>query len=434
MIEDCRARKIDMILTKSISRFARNTVDCLNFTRELKELNIAVKFEKENINTLDASGEVMLTIMAALAQQESESLSQNVKLGIKFRNEQGKVMVNHTRFLGYTKDEDGHLIIDEAQAAIVRRIYDDFLGGMSLKQIKAALEADGIRNGAGNKRWQESNLHQILTNEKYIGDALLQKTWTYNTLKKKRRKNRTDAPKYYVTGNHDPIISKESFAAVQQELARRADLLGDGKRKRVYSGKYPFSGMLFCGECGDLFSRVIWTIHSRRQVVWRCMTRMQAGVDACSIRYVDEEALQAMVIKAINKAFTVHQSTKDKVIECVDETLNEELTAQAAALEEQIRTLQLQLMGYRSDAPEVERIGSEIIQLRNQKDELLSQTALSAQRTNEIRELASFFDGLAGPVETYDESYVRRLLSNIKVHEDRLIFTFKDGKEITIKE
>ena len=143
-------------------------------------------------------------------------------------------------------------------------------------------------------------------------------------------------------------------------------------------------------------------------------------------------ALQAMVIKAINKAFTVHQSTKDKVIECVDETLNEELTDQAAALEEQIRTLQLQLMGYRSDAPEVERIGSEIIQLRNQKDELLSQTALSAQRTNEIRELASFFDGLDGPVETYDESYVRRLLSNIKVHEDRLIFTFKDGKEITM--
>ena len=182
MIEDCRARKIDMILTKSISRFARNTVDCLNFTRELKELNIAVRFEKENINTLDASGEVLLTIMAALAQQESESLSQNVRIGIKFRNEQGKVQVNHNRFLGYTKDADGHLIIDEAQAVIVRRIYDDFLSGMSPKQIKERLEADGILNGAGNPRWQVSNIHQILTNEKYIGDALLQKTWTYNTL------------------------------------------------------------------------------------------------------------------------------------------------------------------------------------------------------------------------------------------------------------
>ena len=237
-----------------------------------------------------------------------------------------------------------------------------------------------------------------------------------------------------MTGNHDPIIRKETFAAVQQELARRADLLGDGKRKRVYSGRYPFSGMLFCGECGDLFSRVIWSIQGRKQVVWRCMTRMQNGTDTCGSRYVDEEALQAMVVKAINKAFTVHQSMTDKVIECVDEALNEELTDQAVALEEQIRTLQLELMGYRSDSPEVERIGSEIIRLRNQKDELLSQTALSAQRTNEIRELAAFFDGLAGPVETYDETYVRRLLSRIMVHEDRLVFTFKDGKEITLKE
>ena len=140
-----------------------------------------------------------------------------------------------------------------------------------------------------------------------------------------------------------------------------------------------------------------------------------------------------MAVRAINKAFAIHQSTKDKMIECVDEALNEELSDQAAALEEQIRTLQLELMGYRTDSPEVERIGTEIIRLRNQKDELLSQTALSAQRTYEIRELASFFDGLDGPVESYDETYVRRLLSRITVFEDRLVFAFKDGKEFTIQ-
>ena len=286
MIEDCRARKIDMILTKSISRFARNTVDCLNFTRELKELNIAVRFEKENINTLDASGEVLLTIMAALAQQESESLSQNVRIGIKFRNEQGKVMVNHNRFLGYTKDEDGHLIIDVAQAVIVRRIYDDFLSGMSPRQIKERLEAEGILNGAGNTKWQVSNIHQILTNEKYIGDALLQKTWTYNTLEKKRRKNKTDAPKYYVAGDHEAIVSKETFAAVQQELVRRADMLANGRKKRVYSGKYPFSGLLICGNCGDIFSHVVWNAHGRKHVVWRCSTRMEDGTDLVAGRRV----------------------------------------------------------------------------------------------------------------------------------------------------
>ena len=178
MIEDCEAGKIDLILTKSISRFSRNTVDCLKYTRQLKALNIAVFFEKENINTLDAKGEVLMTIMAALAQQESESLSANVRLGIQYRNQQGKVQVNHNWFLGYTKDEDGNLIIDEAQAEIVRRIYREYLEGQSLLQIKRSLEADRIKNGAGHLKWHESNIKQILTNEKYIGDALLQKTYT----------------------------------------------------------------------------------------------------------------------------------------------------------------------------------------------------------------------------------------------------------------
>lgn len=189
MIEDCRKGKIDMILTKSISRFSRNTVDCLKYTRELKSLNIAVFFEKENINTLDAKGEVLMTIMAALAQQESESLSANVRLGIQFRNQQGKVQVNHNRFLGYTKDESGKLVIVPEEAMIVRRIYAEYMEGRSFLQIKRGLERDGILNGAGNAKWYETNIKQILTNEKYIGDALLQKTYTVNTLEKKRVAN-----------------------------------------------------------------------------------------------------------------------------------------------------------------------------------------------------------------------------------------------------
>lgn len=434
MIDDCRARKIDMILTKSISRFARNTVDCLNFTRELKELNIAVRFEKENINTLDASGEVLLTIMAALAQQESESLSQNVRLGIKFRNEQGKVMVNHTRFLGYTKDEDGLLVIDEKQAVIVRMIYDYFLSGMSQKQIKERLEADGIRNGAGNPKWQVSNIHQILTNEKYIGDALLQKTWTYNTLEKKRRKNRTDAPKYYVSGNHEAIISKETFAAVQQEMVRRADLTADGRKKRVYSGRYPYSGLLFCGECGDVFCRVVWTIHGRKHPVWRCCTRKENGTDACSCRTIDEEMLQRITVNAINRAFKMSRDTVARVTECVDEALSESLQEKAAAIDEKIKALQIKLIGDRADSPDADRIGTEILTLRDEKESILAKSALQTQRTNEIKELAAFFEGLSGPVVTFDESYVRRLFTRITVYDEKVVFTFKDGKEVAIKE
>ena len=170
MIEKCLAGEIDMVLTKSISRFARNTLDCLKYVRQLKEKGVAVYFEKENINTLDSKGEVLITIMASLAQQESESISKNVKLGIDFRNKQGKVQVNHNRFLGYTKDAEGHLIIDPEQAEVVKRIYREYLEGASLDGIAKGLEADGILTGAGGSRWHTSTLRQILTNEKYMGD------------------------------------------------------------------------------------------------------------------------------------------------------------------------------------------------------------------------------------------------------------------------
>ena len=178
MIDECMAGNIDMIITKSISRFARNTLDCLQYIRQLKDKNIPVYFEKESINTMDAKGEVLITIMASLAQQESQSLSQNVKLGLQYRYQQGKVQINHNRFLGYTKDENGHLVIDPEQAEIVKRIYREYLEGSSMDKIAAGLEADGILTGAGKTKWHTSTINKILRNEKYIGDALLQKTYT----------------------------------------------------------------------------------------------------------------------------------------------------------------------------------------------------------------------------------------------------------------
>lgn len=221
MIEDCMAGKIDLIITKSISRFARNTLDCLHYIRQLKEKNIAVYFEKENIKTTDAKGEVLLTIMASLAQQESQSLSQNVKLGLQYRYQQGKVMVNHNWFLGYTKDEEGHLIVDPEQAKIVKRIYYEYLEGYSCKQIARRLTADSIPNGAGNTKWGDSNIASILKNEKYIGDALLQKSYTVDFLTKKRIRNQGIMPQYYIKDDHEAIIPKELFRRVQEERKRR---------------------------------------------------------------------------------------------------------------------------------------------------------------------------------------------------------------------
>lgn len=202
------AGNIDIVITKSISRFARNTLDCLKYIRQLKEKNIAVWFEKENINTMDAKGEVLITIMASLAQQESQSLSQNVKLGIQYRYQQGKVQVNLNRFLGYTKDENGNLVIDPKQAEVVRRIYREYLEGYSMKSIALHLEQDGILTGAGNTKWYDSTINKILRNEKYMGDALLQKTVTTDFLTKKRVKNTGVLPQYYVEDDMKRLFLK----------------------------------------------------------------------------------------------------------------------------------------------------------------------------------------------------------------------------------
>ena len=279
MIDDCKAGNIDMIITKSISRFARNTLDCLKYIRQLKDMNIPVLFEKESINTMDAKGEVLITIMASLAQQESQSLSQNVKMGLQYRYQQGKVQINHNRFLGYTKDADGNLVIDPEQAETIKRIYREYLEGLSMDKIAAGLERDGILTGAGGKRWHTSTINKILRNEKYIGDALLQKTYTTDFLNKTRVINNGLVPQYYVEGDHEAIIPKDIYLQVQEELVRRrtVETSANGK-KRSYSCNHCFSQIVICGECGEMFRRLHW-----------------------NNRGVNELVLQDTVVKALNQ-------------------------------------------------------------------------------------------------------------------------------------
>lgn len=273
MIEECMAGKINMVITKSISRFARNTLDCLKYIRQLKDRNIPVLFEKENINTMDSKGEVLLTIMASLAQQESQSLSQNVKLGLQYRYQQGLVQVNHNRFLGYTKDGEGRLIIEPEEAEVVKRIYREYLEGASLAQIGKRLESDGILTAAGKAKWRPETLKKILQNEKYIGDALLQKTYTVDFLSKKRVKNNGIVPQYYVENSHEPIIPRDLYMQVQEEMVRRANLHSGAKRKkRVYSSKYALSSIVYCSKCGDIYRRIAWNNRGKHSTVWRCCT------------------------------------------------------------------------------------------------------------------------------------------------------------------
>ena len=301
MIDDCEAGNIDMIITKSISRFARNTLDCLKYIRQLKDKNIPVFFEKEAINTMDAKGEVLITIMASLAQQESQSLSQNVKLGLQFRYQNGQVQVNHNHFLGYTKDADGNLIIEPEQAEVIKRIYREYLEGYSMDRIAKGLEADGILTGAGKTKWWTSTINKILRNEKYIGDALLQKTYTTDFLNKTRVKNNGIVPQYYVEGNHEAIIPKDIFLRVQEELVRRrvVKTSANGK-KRSYSCNHCFAQIVICGECGEMFRRIHWNNRGCKSIVWRCISRLEPTGQECHARTVNETVLENVVVQAIN--------------------------------------------------------------------------------------------------------------------------------------
>ena len=303
LIKDCETGSIDMVITKSISRFARNTLDCLKYIRRLKEKNIPVFFEKESINTMDAKGEVLITIMASLAQQESQSLSQNVKLGLQFRYQNGQVQINHNRFLGYTKDENGNLVIDPEQAEVVKRIYREYLNGYSMDKIASGLEADGILTGAGKKKWWTSTINKILRNEKYMGDAILQKTYTSDFLTKKTEKNTGQITQYYVENDHEPIIEKDFWNAVQMEVQRRKEFMETQNLRTMgrYTDEQPFSSRVLCGTCGTIFWRRTLTRNGKRTKVWMCSQRYrQKGVVGCSSETLKEEALHNTFIKAWN--------------------------------------------------------------------------------------------------------------------------------------
>ncbi len=254
MIEDCRNKKIDRIITKSISRFARNTLDCLNYVRELKALGIGITFEKENIDTLDSKGEVLLTILSSLAQDESRSISENTKWGIRRRYENGEYGISTKRFMGYDIDENGKLKINKAQAKVVKRLYTEYLNGKTVDYIKRIFEREGVKNWNGEAKWQVSTLKSMLENEKYKGDALLQKSYTADFLTKKRTKNKGEMQMYYIEESHEAIISPEIWECVQLEMKRRAEYMKKYSLK-CYSRnteKNPFASKAICGECSGL--------------------------------------------------------------------------------------------------------------------------------------------------------------------------------------
>ena len=431
MIEDCMAGKIDMVITKSISRFARNTLDCLKYIRQLKDKNISVFFEKEAINTMDAKGEVLLTIMASLAQQESQSLSQNVKLGLQYRYQQGLVQVNHNRFMGYTKDEDGKLIIEPNEAEIVKRIYREYLEGQSFLQIGRGLERDGILTGAGKQRWRPESVKKILTNEKYIGDALLQKTYTVDFLTKKRVKNNGIVPQYYVENSHEPIIPRDLFMQVQEEMIRRANLRGGkGCKKRVYSSKYALSSIVYCGHCGDIYRRVHWNNRGYKSIVWRCVSRLEEKGSECTAPTINEETLQKAVVKAINELLANKDSFLKVLQKNIATVFNGENDNATDDIDSKLEELQQQLLIQAKSKNDYEDVADEIYRLRELKQNALVENAEREGKRQRIAEMTDFLNKQSAELEEYDEQLVRRLIEKVTIYEDKLTVEFKSGIEI----
>lgn len=433
MIEECMAGHIDMVITKSISRFARNTLDCLKYIRQLKEKNIPVFFEKENINTMDSKGEVLLTIMASLAQQESESLSKNVKLGLQFRYQNGEVQVNHNRFMGYTKDENGHLIIEPSEAEIVKRIYLEYLQGASLKQIGEGLEADGILTAAGKAKWRPETIKKILRNEKYIGDALLQKTYTVDVLTKKRVQNNGIVPQYYVENDHEPIIPRDLYMQVQEEMLRRANLhSGEKRKKRVYSSKYALSSIVYCSKCGDIYRRIAWNNRGKHSIVWRCVSRVEHGPSCCDAPTVKETELQNAVVTAINKAL----GGKDDMLAALEENI-----AMVFALEDEgsiesinarLEELQQELLKRANAKQDYNDLADEIDRLREMKQNAMVENAGREGLKQRIAEMKQFLAEQTERIEEYDESLVRRMVERITVYEDKFTVEFKSGTSVDV--
>lgn len=306
MVRDALDGKIDLIVTKSISRFARNTVDCLVTIRKLKEVGCECFFEKENIFTFDGKGELLLTIMSSLAQEESRSISDNVSWGIKESMRKGNAYVPYKNFLGYDKDENGKMKINPEQAIIVRRIYGMYLQGLSPYRIAQILAEEHIPSPAGKAQWFVTTIVSILKNEKYKGDALRQKTYTSDYLSKKKIINMGEVPQYYISDHHEAIISAELFEQVQKEFAKRGT---SGTRR---TGQHVFSQKIKCGSCGTWFGPKTWHPHTNgERVVWMCNDKYRKKKGECTTPHFSEEQLKGYFVSAVNKLLSDKELTVD---------------------------------------------------------------------------------------------------------------------------
>ena len=450
MIRQCKQGKIDIVLTKSISRFARNTVDCLNYVRALKELGIAVIFEKENMNTLEIDSEILITMLGAFAQSESESISANVRWGKRQAMKEGKAIINYKHLYGYRKGADGRPEIIPEQAGVVRKIYDLFLSGTPIRGILEYLNANNIPNISGKSQWAKNAVNSILTNEKYCGDVLLQKTYIDDCINKKVKKNTGQLPMYLVQNHHEGIISRETFDAAQAELSRRNAGRSPSKKnaptgRSRYSSKYALSDRMYCGECGTRYQRCTWRNRDgSKRIVWRCVSRVDYGNKYChDSPTLDEEPLHRAILAAINSAV----KDKDNIVYNLKSAMEKELAPAAgqqlslSEIDSQLEQLNAEFSKVLAEASES---GDQTTYSDRFRDIMQKQTALKAQRDEIQRMLAESGKAAAhieqcrqaaettpSAITEWDEALIRQIVESVTVETgNEIIVALKSGASI----
>ncbi len=439
MVADALEGKIDLIVTKSVSRFARNTVDSLTTIRQLKDKGVECFFEKENIWTFDGKGELLITIMSSLAQEESRSISENCTWGQRKRMADGRVSVPFDHFLGYERGENGELVINEEQAKTVRLIYDLFLQGLTPHTIANRLTAMGILTPRRKAKWNQGTVRSILTNEKYKGDALMQKCYTADFLTKKQVPNNGVLPQYYVEGDHEAIIPPETFELVQQEMLRR------NNRGNRYSGVDIFASRIVCGECGSYYGAKVWHSNSKyRRIIYRCNHKYHDG-KTCSTPNLTEDEIKSSFVAAVNKLI----ANKGEVIanlEAMSQTLfgtevlecaREKLSAEMDLLQNMIQAaiaenahIALDQAAYQK---RFDKMREKYEDAKRQHDDIKQQIA---DKTS-ARVAASRFIGtlkkMDGLITEFDPSLWGSLLDHVAVYsKEDMRYTFKDGTEIKL--
>ena len=449
MIRDCHNGKIDYIITKSVSRFARNTVECLEYVRSLKAQGIGIFFEEQNIDTLKNESELYLVIYAGFAQSESESISKHITWTYRKKFEEGKVSFQYKNFLGYRKGADSQPEVVPEEAAIVERIYEMFLAGQPVKVIAQTLQAEKIEILGKNLSFSKNMIMNILRNEKYCGDCILQKTVTVDCISKTRKVNQGEAPMYIVENNHPAIISREVFNRAQEELIRRQALQAKSDKTSITAtgkySKYALTEVLQCAECGSRYRRVTWTAHGRKKIVWRCISRLDYGTKHCKDSItVEEEALHGAVVRALNRFHAEDEST---YLTLMKATIGEAIGINGGSEEIDLLTRRIDTLNKRmldlvnetvaagkdveSSEDEFKGISDQIEQLNRRIAAIQENVHKDGSRQARLEEIQSIIAKRSANETQYDDSIVRQMIECIKVHGDgRLTIIFGGGYEI----